>query len=123
MVLLAEDIWRGKIFTRGWRAAAGGAAPIVAPATGLEVGVKGLAGPADVGAAAEVASAAQPAWAARPHTERAAILRRAGALFEEYAEEIHGWLAQEAGAIPGMAGFQTHLAAQACYEASSLPSR
>jgi benzaldehyde dehydrogenase (NAD) len=50
-------------------------------------------------------------------------MRTAGLLFEPYAEEIHGWLANEAGAIPGIAGFQTHLAAHPCFEPSALPSR
>ncbi len=123
MALLADRNWHGKIYLDGWVAGSGGVAPIISPATGAQLGERGLAAPADVTAAARSAAAAQVAWAARPHTERAAILRRAGALFEEHAEEIHGWLANEAGAIPGMAGFQTHLAAQACYEASALPSR
>jgi benzaldehyde dehydrogenase (NAD) len=123
VTLLSDEVWRGKIYSTGWVDGGGGTAPIVSPATGTEIGVRGLASPDDVATAARAAADAQMAWAARPHTERAAILRKAGQLFEQYAEEIHGWLANEAGAIAGMAGFQTHLAAQACFQASALPSR
>src|SRR3546814_8728695 len=45
----------------------------------------GMATPDDVAAAATKATAAQKDWAARPYTERAAVLRRAGQLFEQYA--------------------------------------
>src|SRR5215472_12115377 len=78
MAFLDESIWRGKVFSGGWRAAAGGDAPVVEPATGAELGRAGIASPADVAAATAAAAAAQPAWAATPHTERAALLRRAG---------------------------------------------
>ncbi len=51
------------------------------------------------------------------------MLRRAGDLWAEHAEEISWWNIREVGTIPGMAGFALHVAAQECYEASALPSR
>ena len=46
----------------------------------------------DVLDAARTAAAAQKEWAARRPEERAAVLRRAGLLWEEHAEEIGTWI-------------------------------
>src|SRR5437773_5579061 len=78
VAFLDESTWRGRVYSGGWKQAAGGDAAVVEPATGAELGRTGIAGPADVAAATAAAAAAQPAWAAVPYTERAAILRRAG---------------------------------------------
>jgi benzaldehyde dehydrogenase (NAD) len=123
VTVLAESTWRGKIYLSGWTEPGGGTIPVVEPATGDELGQIGMAGPSDVARAAKAAAAAQPAWAALPFHQRAAVLRRAGDLWAQHAEEVQGWLVREAGAIPGMAGFNTHVAQQECYEASTLPSR
>src|SRR3954454_1507499 len=77
----------------------------------------------DVAEAARVAGEAQREWAARRHTTRAAVLRRAGDLWGVHAEEISGWNVREVGAVPGMAGFALHVAAEECYEAAGLPAR
>ena len=82
----------------------------------------GIADAADVTRAAEGAARAQKEWAALPHPARAAVLRRAGQLWEEHAEEISGWNIREVGAIPPLAGFALHVTAAECYEASALPS-
>jgi benzaldehyde dehydrogenase (NAD) len=123
VTVLAESTWRGKIYLSGWTEPGAGTIPVVEPATGDELGQIGMAGPEDVTRAAKAAAAAQPAWAALPFQQRAAVLRRAGDLWAQHAEEVQGWLVREAGAIPGMAGFNTHVAQQECYEASTLPSR
>ena len=88
MAFLDESIWRGKVFSRGWRqpSAATPRSPSRPPARN-SAGT-GIASPADIAAAAAAAAAAQPAWAATPHTERAAILRRAGDIWKANAEEI-----------------------------------
>src|SRR5215468_2583524 len=78
MMFLDESTWRGRVYSGGWKQAAGGDAAVIEPATGAELGRAGLAAPADISAAAAIAAAAQPAWAALPYTHRAAILRRAG---------------------------------------------
>jgi benzaldehyde dehydrogenase (NAD) len=123
--LLAEEVWRGNIFVGGsWQPSASKTSySVIEPATGAELGRIGEAGAADVAAAAESAAQAQVAWAATPHPIRAQVLRRAGDLWAQHADEISGWNVREVGAIEGMAAFALHVAAQECYEASALPSR
>jgi benzaldehyde dehydrogenase (NAD) len=121
--LLDARTWRGKVFSGGWTESAGGDLPVTEPATGAEIGRAGTAVAADVTRAAKLAAEAQPGWAALPYTERAAVLRRAGALWEKHADEVGDWLAREAGSARPKAGFETHVAAQECYEAAALPGR
>ncbi|MPZ28450.1 MAG: aldehyde dehydrogenase family protein [Micromonosporaceae bacterium] len=123
MTLLEPKIWEGQIYSGGWTAPRGGTAPIVEPATGTALGTTGLATAEDVAAASAAAAAAQPEWAATSFEERAAVLRRAGALIEQHADELHTWMIRETGSVPGMVGFGTHVASQECYEAAALASR
>ena len=123
MTFLDESTWRGKVFSGGWRSAEGGAAAVTEPATGTELGRAGIASPADIAAAAGAAAAAQPAWAALPYTERAAILRRAGGIWQANAAEIETWSIREGGKIPPAAQFETHVATEEVFEAGTLPSR
>ena len=124
MGLLDGNAWAGRIFLDGvWVDGGGGTAAVVEPATGEEIGTTGRATPDDVRRAARSAAQAQREWAARPHTERAAVLRRAGDLWQEHAEEISRWNIREVGAIPAMAGFAINVAVQESYEAATLPSR
>ncbi|WP_328532042.1 benzaldehyde dehydrogenase [Nocardioides sp. NBC_00368] len=124
MSVLDSVDWSGNILKAGaWQPGQGGDYAVVEPATGAELGRMGLATAADVADAAAAAAEAQLAWAALPHPERAAVLRRAGDLWQQHAEEITGWNVREVGAVPGMAGFALHVAAEECYEAASLPSR
>lgn len=122
MTFLDSAVWEGRIFINGWRAGGGGTAQAVEPATGETLGSYGLASAGDVAEAARTAAAAQAQWAARRPEERAAVLRRAGALFEEHAGEIQSWIVRESGAIGPKAGLETHIAANECYEAAALPS-
>ncbi|GAA1466248.1 aldehyde dehydrogenase family protein [Microbacterium thalassium] len=122
-VLLDPAAFGGRIFIDGeWVPGAGGTVDSVAPATGETVATVGLAGPEDVTRAARSAAVAQKEWAALPHPARAAVLRKAGMLWEQYADEISGWNIREVGAIPPLAGFALHVTAAECYEASALPS-
>jgi len=123
MTLLDSATWTGQIYSDGWREALGGTRTIVEPATGNSLGTVGVANPADVEQAAASAAKAQPEWAATPFAERAAVLRRAGELVERHADEIHWWLVREGGSVLPKAGFETHVAAGECFEASALPSR
>ncbi|GLY30526.1 aldehyde dehydrogenase [Kineosporia sp. NBRC 101731] len=122
MALLDDTSWHGKIWTGGWTDGSGGVYDCVEPATGEKVAQVGRATPGDVTDAATRAAAAQKDWAARPFEERAAVLRRAGDLLTQNADEIKGWLAREAGTVPPFGDFQVHTSAQECYEASALPS-
>ncbi|MET1156068.1 aldehyde dehydrogenase family protein [Arthrobacter sp.] len=122
MSLLEASLWEGKIYLNGWRDGGAGTASSVEPATGDTLGTYGVASVEDVHEAAAVAAAAQKEWAARKPEERAAVLRRAGALWEEHAEEIQSWIVRESGGIGPKAGLETHIAANECYEAAALPS-
>ncbi|MBT2212017.1 aldehyde dehydrogenase family protein [Actinomadura sp. NEAU-AAG7] len=122
MTLLDPALWTGKIFDGGWSAGRGGVYDVVEPATGGTLGSLGQADGADVAAAAKAAAAAQRDWAARTYEERAAVLRRAGRLFEDHAEEIRDWLVREAGSIPPKAELEAHFAANLCYESAALAS-
>jgi benzaldehyde dehydrogenase (NAD) len=124
MALLDESRWNDLIYSDGaWGPGTGPRSDVVEPATGEALGRITLATPDDVARAARTAADAQREWAATPHTQRAAVLRRAAALWTEHAEEITWWNVREVGAVPGMAGFAVHVAEQECYEAASLPSR
>src|SRR4051812_45255165 len=120
MNLLEAKTWTGRIFLDGWRAGGGGERAVIEPATGGELGRVGLANAADIGKAAARAAEAQRAWAAESFEKRAAVLRRAGDLWIEHAEEIHGWTVREAGSIPPFGPRQTHFAELACHEAAGL---
>lgn len=121
MTLLATSLWHGKIYLNGWVEGRGGILPVVEPATGRSLGSVGAATPEDALEAATAAAAAQIEWASRKPEERAAVLRRAGQLFEDHAEEIQGWIIRESGGIPPKAQLETHIAANECYEAAGLP--
>lgn len=68
------------------------------------------------------AAEAQRSWAATSPGERAAVLRRAGDLFAQHAEEIEDWLVREAGSIHAKARLETHIASDERYEAAALPT-
>ena len=121
MSFLKEETWNGQVYSGGWVTPEGGDAAVIEPATGRELGRIGIAAPADVTRAVRTAAAAQPAWAAVPHTERAAILRRAAALWEANAAEIEDWVIRESGKVGGAAQFETHNSVQEIYEAATLP--
>jgi benzaldehyde dehydrogenase (NAD) len=101
---------------------AGGTSDVIEPATGAILGSVGVADVGDVRAAAASAALAQRDWARRRPEERAAVLRRAGLLFEQHAAELEDWIVRETGAIPPKAQLETHIAAAECFEASALPS-
>jgi len=122
MTFLDTSRWDGRIFIDEWTEGAGGTQDVKEPATGAVLGRFGVATATDVRRAAGVAAEAQQDWAARRPEERAAILRRAGQLWEEHAEEIQGWIVRETGGIPAKAALETHIAANECYEAAGLPS-
>jgi benzaldehyde dehydrogenase (NAD) len=120
--LLDGAPWSGHIYLDGWEASSGGDYPVIEPATGDEMGRMGLATTEEVKRAAERAGQAQQAWAGATYQERAAVLRRAGDLWNEHAEEIQGWIVRETGAVPPKAQLETWFAASTCYEAAGLTS-
>ncbi len=122
MGLLEGANWEGRLFTGSWEEGGAGTYPVVEPATGAELARLGAASPADVRRACEKAAAAQRAWAAEPYATRAAVLRRAAALFSEHSEEIAGWLVREAGSIRPKAAFEIGSTETICHEAAALAS-
>ncbi|ETT26550.1 putative benzaldehyde dehydrogenase oxidoreductase protein [Rhodococcus aetherivorans] len=122
MALLDESIWQGKIFAGDWIPGGAGEIKVVEPATGATLGSVGLADEGDLERAVDRAVAAQRDWAARPHTERAAVLRRAGDLWQRHADEIERWIMRESGSLRPKAQLETHVAAQECFEGAALPS-
>jgi benzaldehyde dehydrogenase (NAD) len=123
MSLMDTTVWDGLVFSDGWTKATGGDAPVVEPATGNELGRTGIAAPADVERATRRAAEAQRSWAATSFEERAAVIRRAAALFEEHAADIQDWIVRETGGVPPKAQLETHVAAQETYEAATLASQ
>jgi len=122
MTLLDPALWSDKIFINGWVKGSGGSRDVVSPSTGEKLGSIGVASVQDVEKASKAAAEAQIGWAATKPEERAAVLRRAGELWEQHAAEVHEWLIKEAGSIPPKAGLETHIAANECFEASALPT-
>ncbi|WP_341721035.1 benzaldehyde dehydrogenase [Micromonospora sp. FIMYZ51] len=123
MSLLDTGTWHGTLYSDGWVQPAGGTAAVRSPATGEEIGLVGVADADDVARACARAAAAQRAWAATSYSERAAVLRRAGALWEQHAAEVGDWVVRESGSIPPKGVLETSTAAQECYEAATLPSQ
>jgi benzaldehyde dehydrogenase (NAD) len=91
-----ESVWRGKIFTGEWTST-GKTTPSTEPATGHVLAEVGTASAEVLSRSARQAADAGRRWAATAFPERAAVLRRAAALFEEHRDEITGWLTREAG--------------------------
>jgi benzaldehyde dehydrogenase (NAD) len=120
--LLDPSTWTSSVSSSGWVRPSGGDLPVIEPATGAELGRVGLADASDIARASAAAAKAQADWARVSFEVRAAVLRRAGLLFEQYAAEIEEWIVRETGAIPPKAALETHIAANECFEASALPS-
>ncbi|WFE28819.1 benzaldehyde dehydrogenase [Solwaraspora sp. WMMD791] len=123
MALLDTTMWHGAVYSDGWTEAAGGTMAVMSPATRQEIGRVGVGNADDVARACARAAVAQRDWAGARYLDRAAVLRRAGALFEQYADEIGDWLVREAGSVPPKAVVETTTAAQECYEAAALASQ
>src|SRR5699024_11145980 len=118
--LLDDDRWHNKVYSGGWVDGHGDTIAVIEPATGKELGRVGSANPQDVGAAAKRAADAQKAWAATKPTQRAAILRRAGQLFEDHAAELQAWIMQEIVAIAAKVDLDLLVTAQERYESAAL---
>ncbi len=121
MTLIDPTTFAGKIFNGDWIPAGDGDLLVDEPATGETLTSVGLASVADALAAATAAAAAQKAWAATKPEARAAILRRAGDLWNEYSEELAPWIMRETGGIPAKAGLELHMASEICFASASLP--
>jgi len=122
MTFLDGAAWQGNISLDGWRKGGDGDAPVVEPATGEVLGRSGRASVNDVADASSVAASSQRAWADFPFTGRSAVLRKAGQLFLDNAEELSEWIVRESGGIGPKAGLEIQTAAEECFEAAALAS-
>lgn len=114
-------VWRGRIFSAGWREAHGGTADVIEPATGQPLDRIGVADAEDVDAAARSAAQAQPGWAATPFDQRAAVLRQAALLLKERAAEFQYWNVREAGSIGPKADWEHHATCEQLLMCAALP--
>ena len=121
MTFLEPSVWDGKIYTDRWTTGSAGTVDVVKPATGTVLGTAGMASGEDVFAAATRAAKAQRQWAATKPEERAAVLRRAGQVFEDHVQELNTWIQRETGAIAPKAAMETHVAANECFDSAGLP--
>ena len=119
--LLADDRWRGRVYTGEWRAATA-TIDLVAPGSGAALGEVGAARDDELDASVAAAVEAQRGWAAISFEERAAVLRRAGALWERHSAEVARWIQQETGAIAMKAGAEAHWVATELFDAAALPA-
>jgi benzaldehyde dehydrogenase (NAD) len=118
--LLDPAAWQGKVFSNGWRTAAGGTADVTDKSTGASLGRTGLANAADIAEAAKRAKAAFPAWAATAPAARAAILRKAADLLEAAHDEVANFDVRETGGIRPKGDFEVHVAVGELREAANL---
>lgn len=88
-----------QLFDNGqWRDAENGDTfDVIDPATGEVLAKVADASAEDVRRMVDSSAAAQPGWAARPAVERAAVMRRAAALFEERIDHLAEVLTREQG--------------------------
>ena len=122
MSFLDAASWQGKVFLNGWTQGGAGDAAVLEPATGEELARTGRASVEDVTKASELGAAAQKEWASLPFTARSAVLRKAGQLFLENADEFSDWIVRESGGIGPKAGLEIQIASEECFEAAALAS-
>jgi benzaldehyde dehydrogenase (NAD) len=118
--LLDHAAWQGKIFSNGWRAAAGGTTNVTDKSSGESLGTTGLANAADIADAAKRAKAALPGWAKTPPAERAAILRKAADALEAARDEVANFDVRETGGIRPKGDFEVQIAIGEFREAATL---
>ena len=108
-VLMDTTVWDGKMLSGDWIAGSGGLADVTDKATGEVLAKVAVASAEDVHRACDAAAAAAPAWAATSAEKRAAIVRRAGRLLAEHADEAIYWLVRESGSTKFKAGFEVQM--------------
>lgn len=120
MTFFDPNQWEGKLYSGGWIEGGAGKQSVFEPATGNTIGNFGVASTEDLARAAFVASTSQKSWAGVSYEEKSAIMRAAGRIIEDNAEEISSWIIRESGSSKGKAGFEVHLVAGEFYAAGSL---
>jgi benzaldehyde dehydrogenase (NAD) len=98
----------------------GGTREVLEPATGKSLGLTPIGDAEDMREAVGRAHAAQRAWAAVPPRERAAIMRRAGQVFETWRTKLTQWVARETGSIQAKGERELCEASEICFTADGL---
>jgi benzaldehyde dehydrogenase (NAD) len=99
----------------------GGTRDVIEPATGQVLCTVGIANAGDVAAATRAAAIAQKAWVAVPPRDKAEILRRAGALFQQHFDELALYATRETGAILPKGQHEIREAITICHLAAAMP--
>src|SRR4051812_1520684 len=116
----AEPGWLNP-FLADWRPGTGEAKEIREPATGRPLLTLNQSTPDDVARAAAAAKAAQPAWAETSYDERAGVLRRAAAIYEQHRAEFGTWTQRETGAVHGKMHHEQNFAVGELHAAGTMP--
>ncbi|MFA7670111.1 MAG: aldehyde dehydrogenase family protein, partial [Burkholderiaceae bacterium] len=107
-----------------WREGSGEASRSVTnPYSGETLATIRSATSADLDAAYRKAAEAQVEWANTPPSERAALMHRVVAIFDQRKDEIIDWLIREAGSTQLKAAIEWGSARAITLEAASMPSR
>ena len=113
MALLEADRWTGQIFVNGWKP--GGRAATTPSSSRRPAPSSAAWGRRRRrtlhAAAASAAEAQRDVGRRRGYQERAAILRKAGDLWNEHARRHPWWIMRETGAIPPKAQLELWFAA------------
>ncbi|MFN3495288.1 MAG: aldehyde dehydrogenase family protein, partial [Hydrogenophaga sp.] len=113
--------WNGTAFDGGWNTRLANHQDVLEPATGQPLWRVGVASAADMTAAIERAHAAQAAWAATPPRERAAVMLKAAALFEQHFDELALMIARETGGIIPKGQHEVRESVVLCQLAAAMP--
>ncbi len=112
---------QGAIFVDGdFVPSSGAALPVTDKATGEQIGRSAEATAVETDAAVRGAVAAQQEWSAMPATERAMILRRAGAVLENQADRFTEVLIREGGAVRAKAEGEIAASVTEFFQAAAL---
>src|SRR3954451_23414816 len=116
----AEPGWLDP-FLADWGPGTGEAKEIREPAPGRPLLTLTQSTPDDVARAAAAAKAAQPAWAETSYNERAGVLRRAAAIYEQHRAEFGTWTQRETGAVHGKMHHEQNFAVGELHAAGTMP--
>jgi benzaldehyde dehydrogenase (NAD) len=113
--------WNGSAFDGGWNTRLATDQDVLEPATGQALWRVGVASAADMTAAIGRALAAQVAWAATPPRERASVMLKAAALFEQHFDELALMIARETGGIIPKGQHEVRESVVLCQLAAAMP--
>jgi len=121
MGFLNNDNWNGKLFNGAYVDAGGGTQSVIEPAVGEPLMQVGIATATDVAATTAIAAAAQKEWVATPPRDRAAILTKAAAIFQQNFDELALYVARETGGLLPKGQHEVKEAAMICNIAAGMP--